>query len=112
MTNNTFIKSLLILQTLGLFIYTCYAFQTEGISLFSVLFTNLKSLGWSGQFNVDLLCYSTLSGIWIMWRNKFAGSAILIGVLAMSSGMLIFAPYLLWLIGKEKGDLKRVIVGE
>lgn len=112
MTSNNFIKTLLIVQTIGLFTYTCFAFQTEGVNLFSVLFTNLKSLGWSGQFNIDLLCYSTLSGIWIMWRNKFTTSSIVIGILAMSSGMLIFAPYLLWLIINEKGNLKRTFVGE
>jgi len=69
-------------------------------------------LTWSGQFNLDFLCYLALSGLWIMWRNKFSGKSILVGTVAMILGIVFFAPYLLWLMNKEKGDLKRVLVGD
>ena len=112
MSNKNFFKALLVIQTLGLLAYTFIAFQTEGASLFSVALNNVKSLNWSGQFNLDFLCYLTISGIWIMWRNKFRGISILVGTVAMILGIVFFAPYLLWLMNNEKGDLKRVLVGD
>lgn len=110
-TNNLF-KTLLVVQTIGLLSYTFIAFQTEGATLFSVFLTNIKSLTWTGQFNLDFLSYLTLSGLWIMWRNKFSMKSILIGLLAMILGIVFFAPYLLWLLYKEKGEFKHVLIGE
>ncbi len=112
MTNNNVFKTLLVVQTLGLLAYTFIAFQTEGANLFNVFLANIKSMTWAGQFNLDFLCYLTLSGLWIMWRNKFSGKSILIGIVAMILGIVFFAPYLLWAFYKEKGDFKRVLVGE
>jgi hypothetical protein len=112
LSNNNLFKTLLVIQSLGLLAYTFIAFQTEGATLFSVALNNLKSLTWSGQFNLDFLCYLTISGIWIMWRNKFSRISILVGTCAMILGIVFFAPYFLWLMNKENGDLKRVIVGD
>jgi hypothetical protein len=53
-----------------------------------------------------------LSGIWIVWRNKFAPVSILVAVVAMIIGIMAFAPYLLYLLITEKGDLKKVLLGE
>lgn len=111
MNRSHFFQALLIAQTIGLLTYTLFAFKTEGANLFRVFSNNVFLLNWSGQFNLDFLCYLTLSGIWIMWRNKFKTTSILLGVLAMVIGIVLFAPYLLWLINKENGDLKRVIIG-
>jgi hypothetical protein len=112
MSNRNVFKALLVMQTLTLLAYTIVAFQTEGASLFSVALNNINSLTWSGQFNLDFLCYLTISGIWIMWRNNFSGISIMVGTVAMILGIVFFAPYLLWLMNKEKGDLKRVLVGD
>ncbi len=112
MSKNSFFKTLLVVQTMGVLAYTFIAFQKEGATLFSVFLANIKSLTWTGQFNLDFFCYLTLSGLWIMWRNKFTGKSILIGTFAMILGIVFFGPYLLWLIFKENGDLKRVLVGD
>lgn len=112
MAHNNVFKTLLVVQTIGLLSYTFIAFQTEGASLLSVFLTNIKSFTWTGQFNLDFLCYLTLSGLWIMWRNKFSGKSILIGIVAMILGIIFFAPYLLWLMYSEKEDFKRVLIGE
>lgn len=111
MSNNNFFKALLVLQTIGLCIYTLFAYQAEGANLIGVAISNIKSLSWSGQFNLDFSCYLTLSGIWIMWRNKFTGKSIFIGTIAMILGIIFFAPYLLWLLFKENGNLKLVLIG-
>lgn len=112
MGNNGLFKTLLIVQTIGLLIYTFYAFQSEGADLFGVFAKNVLSLNWSGQFNLDFLCYLTLSGFWIMWRNKFKTNSIFLGLVAMVLGIVMFAPYLIWLTTKENGNIKRVLVGD
>lgn len=111
MKNQTVLKSLLVLQTLSVLIYTFIAFQTQGPDLVSIALANISSLTWNGQFNLDFFCYLTLSGLWIMWRSEFNRNAILIGLAAMILGMIFFAPYLFWLITRENGDLKRVLTG-
>jgi hypothetical protein len=112
MSRNNLFKTLLIVQTIGLLAYTFVAFQNEGADLISVFINNAKALTWSGQFNLDFLSYLTLSGLWIMWRNKFNFKSILLGTVAMVLGIIFFAQYLLWLTNKEKGDLKRVFIGD
>jgi hypothetical protein len=107
-----FLRSLLLAQTMTVLIYTFFAFQTEGANLFQIFVANILALNWSGQFNLDFSCYLTLSGIWIMWRNKFTINAILIGITAMILGIIFFAPYLLYLLMKENGSLKRTLIGE
>lgn len=105
-------KALLVIQTVGLLAYTYIAFQAEGANFFNIALNNVKSMNWSGQFNLDFFCYLNLSGLWIMWRNKFSGISILTGTVAMILGIVFFAPYLLWLMFKENGEIKRVLVGE
>ena len=105
------LKILLATQTIGLAAYTYFTAQAQGIDLLAVFLDNLSSLTWSGQFNLDFLCYLILSGLWIMWRNAFSSQSILIGIIATLLGIVFFAPYLIWLITKEKGDLKRVFIG-
>jgi hypothetical protein len=112
MSRNNLFKTLLIIQTIGLLVYTFVAFNNEGADLFGVFINNVKAFTWSGQFNLDFLSYLTLSGLWIMWRNNFTYNAILFGIIAMVLGIVVFAPYLLWLTNKENGDLTRVFIGD
>jgi hypothetical protein len=112
MSKNNLFKTLLIVQTIGLLTYTFLVFQKEGADLFSVFINNVLSLNWSGQFNLDFLCYLILSGFWVMWRNKFGTNSIILGLVAMVLGIVIFAPYLLWLTIKENGNIKRVLIGD
>lgn len=112
MSRDNLFKMLLIVQVIGLGIYTFIAYSANGADLFSVFIHNITSLNWSGQFNLDFLCYLVLSGLWIMWRRMFNINSVLIGTCAMILGILFFAPYLIWLMNKEKGDLKRVLIGD
>jgi len=109
---NAFLKALLLIQTVALVVYTVYAVKNEGWALFQVITDNIYALGWNGQFNLDFSCYLTLSGLWIMWRNQFSFPSILIAVNAMIIGIIVFAPYLLYLLFSEKGDLKKVLIGK
>jgi hypothetical protein len=112
MKNINLFKGILILQTLALVTYTIIAFSNEGPNLFTIFLANVHALGWSGQFNLDFSCYLLLSGLWIMWRNKFTTNSIIFGIIATILGIIVFAPYLLWLSYKVDGDLKRMLIGD
>jgi hypothetical protein len=71
----------------------------------------VTSMTWMGQFALDFQCYLILSALWIAWRNKFSVKSIMIAILAMILGIIVFAPYLLYLLSKEKGDFKGVLIG-
>lgn len=107
-----FFTGLLIIQTLGLIVYTIIAIQHDGMNFLDRAQEFVSSLTWMGQFALDFSCYLLLSGLWIMWRNKFSGSSIAVAVVAMILGIIVFAPYLLYLLFIEKGDIQRVLVGE
>lgn len=111
MRNNIALKLLLLLQTLIVLAYTLVVINVSGLNLFKEFFSDIMNQGWSGQFNLDFSSYLILSGLWIMWRNKFAYKSIFAGIAAMILGIVFFAPYLLYLITKEKGDLCKVLTG-
>lgn len=110
MQKSIFLKGLLLLQAFVVLVYTFMAFKSGGANLFTVFLDNIYALNWSGQFNLDFLCYLLLSGLWIMWRNQFSTSSIMIGISAMILGIIFFAPYVFWLLYKEKGNLRQVLV--
>lgn len=111
MQQNAF-KFLLVGMALLVLAYTGVTMQKEGTDLFPVFFANIKAMGWNGQFNLDFACYLLLSGLWIMWRNRFSGTSILIGLIASILGIVFFAPYLLWCLYQSKGDLKLMLIGK
>jgi uncharacterized membrane protein YozB (DUF420 family) len=106
------LKLILLVQFLVVSAYTAWAFYNEGPNLFGVFMHNLQSLNWNGQFNLDFSCYLILSGCWIAWRGNYAPSAIAIGLTASILGIVFFAPYLLYLLQKENGNLMKVFVGK
>ena len=106
------LKSLLIIQTIVLIAYTIYVTKIEGWTLFQKIIDNVTTFSWSGQFNLDFSCYLILSGLWIMWRQKFSLYSIAFAVMAMIIGIIAFAPYILYLLRKENGNLKKVLLGE
>lgn len=112
MDKKLLLRILLISQTVALLIYTFFAFQNEGANLFQVFISNITSLTWNGQFNLDFSCYLALSGLWIMWRNKFNLRYVLFGLAAMILGIILFAPYVLYLLSTENGDIKKTLIGE
>lgn len=110
--SQTPLKLLLGLQTLIVGIYTVYVGLHEGMNFPQVTISNLLSLQWIGQFTLDFICYLLLSGLWIMWRNRYSTQSIIIGGLAMILGIIVFAPYFIYVLGKEQGDLGKVLLGD
>jgi hypothetical protein len=109
--HQTFLMGLLIVQTLGLLIYTIIAIQNDGVNFLARAQEFVASMTWMGQFALDFQCYLMLSALWIAWRNKFSAKSVVMSILAMILGIIVFAPYLIYLLSKEKGDLKGVLIG-
>lgn len=109
---NNLLKLFLILQTIIVSVYTVIAFKNEGADLFSIFLSNIQSLTWNGQFNLDFSAYLMLSGLWIVWRNNYNPFSIFFGIIASIVGIIVFAPYLLYLLWVEKGNLKKVLIGD
>ena len=105
-----FLKGLLIIHTLGLLIYTVIAIQNDGANFLAKAQEFATSMTWMGQFALDFQCYLILSALWIAWRDKFSVNSIVIAIVAMILGFILLAPYLLYLLSKEKGDLKRALI--
>lgn len=112
MKNSILLVLVLIAQSALVIVYTCVATVNEGVNFINIFLTNILSLTWNGQFNLDFSCYLLLSGLWIMWRSNFSYRSIFIGIIAMIFGMMFFAPYLVYLISKEKGSVKHVLIGD
>ena len=109
--SHKFLKLILIIQTVGLIIYTIIAIQNDGANFLARAQEFVTSLTWMGQFALDFQCYLILSALWIAWRNMFSVNSIMLAIAAMILGIIVFAPYLLYLLSKENGDLKVVLTG-
>ncbi len=109
--NSTLLPVLLVVQTLSIIIYTLIAFNNEGFTLFQIFFSNILSLTWNGQFNLDFSFYLLLSGIWVVWRNNFSPLSYVLALITFVMGIVIFAPYLVYLYITENGNITRIIVG-
>ena len=103
---------LLVIQTVGLLFYTYVAMSNDGLNFLLRATEFVTSMTWMGQFSLDFQCYLILSTLWIIWRNNYSLKSIMVGVLAMVLGIIVFAPYLIFLIQKERGDLIKVLVGD
>lgn len=110
--NQYALKSLLIIQTVGLLIYTGIAISNDGLNFLERAQEFAFSLKWMGQFALDFQCYLILSALWIIWRNKFTVKSVIFAVIAMVLGIIVFAPYLIYLIQKENGDIIRTLIGD
>lgn len=94
-----------------LFIYTVAVILRDGVGLFPVFFGDLMSVTWRGQFNLDFACYLVLSALWLAWRSGFSPGGTLIALIAGVFGMTAFAPVVLVLISRARGDVRRLLLG-
>lgn len=111
MQGRTTLIALLAGMALAIFIYTFRAMTNDPQDFVTVFLNDIRALNWNGQFNLDFACYLLLSGLWIMWRNKYNLVSILASIAAMVLGFVFFGPYLIYLIVKSNGDMKRVLLG-
>ena len=105
-------KVLMVALTLILAIYTGMVIKKEGINFIVVWIENIINLSWNGQFHVDFMCYLLLSGVWIMWRDRFSFWSMALACCAMVIGFIFLAPYVLYVVAKENGNFKKVLTGD
>jgi len=101
---------------LGLFIivvaaYTAVTIGHHGWNLFPFFFGELAAMTWSGQFNLDFMCFLALSGLWLAWRHHFSPGGLALGVLGFFGGIMVLAPYLLIASFQCWGDVKVLFLG-
>lgn len=106
-----FLRVLSVVLFACMAIYTAIVISSHGANLLPVFFENLFAMGWSGQFNLDFMCYLFLSALWIAWRHNFSANGILLGMVASVMGMLFFAVYLFHAASEAKGDMKVLLLG-
>ncbi|MEM9261735.1 MAG: hypothetical protein AAGA62_18990 [Bacteroidota bacterium] len=108
----TWFRVLLLLFFIGIIGYTAKTIANDGWDLIAVYLSNLRAFNWSGQFTFDFTTYLLLSAIWVAWRNHFSLNGLLLGLAAYVLGILFFAPYLLLLSVKTKGDVATLLLGD
>lgn len=105
------LRLLLVLMVASVVVYTYFTMQVDGWNFFQATWEHLVSMQWKGQFTLDFLYFLLLTGLWIMWRNKYSSTAVFFGLMAMMWGLLFIGPYLIHLITNAKGDLRTVLLG-
>lgn len=94
-----------------LLVYTAIVIADHGWNLLPVFFGDIAKIGWPGQFNLDFLGMLTLSTLWTGWRNRWSAGGCVLALLAFGFGAPFLCAYLLVLTAREKGDMRRVLVG-
>lgn len=107
----TLFRILLSILIVTIYATTLVTMSLNGADFLTAYFSALVSGTWQGQFNLDFGMYLVLSALWIMWRGGFGASVVMIGLAAGLLGMLVFAPYVLWISYKERGDVQQIFLG-
>jgi hypothetical protein len=101
----------LILAWTMLIAFTAFVVGRDGLGLLPVFFGAIRDGHWPGQFNADFLSMLALSALWTGWRGGWTGAAWMLAIAAFLFGGGFLMAYLLILLHREKGDMKRVLVG-
>lgn len=102
---------LLIALWLVLATYTGVVIARHGLDLLPIFFGDMAKLAWPGQFNLDFLCFLTLSALWTAWRSGFSAGGLALALIAFFGGAGFLLPYLLWLTISTRGDMRHVLLG-
>ena len=101
----------LILAWTALVAFTAFVIGRDGMNLLPVFFGDMAKGHWPGQFNADFLSMLALSALWTGWRNGWSAAGWVLAVLAFFLGGGFLMAYLLVLLHRTKGDMRRVLLG-
>ena len=104
-------RGLLVLLWVVLVAVTAVVIANHGMNLIPIFFGDIAKMGWPGQFNLDFLCFLTLSALWTAWRGGFAPVSLALAVVAFFGGAGFLLPYQLILTLQTKGDMATVLLG-
>ena len=92
--------------------YTAIVISLHGMNLVPIFLGDITRLAWPGQFNLDFSCLLVLSALWTAWRNGFSTLGIMLSPVALFGGAGFLLLYLFILAVRERGDLRRVLLGQ
>ena len=104
-------RILITLILLGLIGYALILIIDGRFDFITPFLSTIPALTWQGHINLDFLSYLAVAGVWIAWRSGFTPAGIALGVLSMLSGMLFFAPYLLYQISRSNNNPRKLLLG-
>jgi hypothetical protein len=108
----TALRLYLVLAWTLLVTFTAYVIGREGLAgLGPTFFGDIAAARWPGQFNADFLSMLALAALWAGWRNGWTVSGWVLALLAFNLGGTFLMAYLLILLHLEKGDMRRVLLG-
>lgn len=107
----TTFRLVLITMTALIILFTITAIADGGLDLFKPFLGPIFAMNWQGQFHIDFASYLVLSGIWMAWRSGFSRGGVILGICAPPLGILFFAPYLMYLLARCNGDLRKFLLG-
>ena len=107
----TQLRILITVLLLGLIGYALILVLDGRFDFITPFLSTIPALTWQGHINLDFLSYLVLVGVWIAWRSGFTPTGNFLGVLSVLSGMLFFAPYLLYLISRSNNDPRKLLLG-
>ena len=90
--------------------YTSVTIANHGMNLLPVVFGDMATMAWPGQFNLDFMFMLTLSGLWVAWRHQFTPGGLALGLLAFFGGAMFLSTYLLILTSRDR-DVRRLLLG-
>jgi len=104
---------LALIAALGVItVYTAIVIANHGLNLFPAFFGDMAAMGWAGQFNLDFMFMLALSALWTAWRNGFSAGGLGLAVVAFFGGTPFLTIYLLYLLARTGGDMRRVLLGD
>ncbi len=101
----------LVVMFLAISGYTAVVAAEHGLGLIPVFFGDMAAMGWPGQFNLDFMCFLSLSALWLAWRHHFTPAGLLLGVLGFFGGALFLSVYLLVVSFQEGVDFRVMLLG-
>ncbi len=90
------LNAMLIVFTIVIFAVSIAAAARYGYNWPATFLSDLVSLDWRSQFNVDLLLHLILFGAWVSWREGFTPRGHFFGVMCVLWGGMFTFPYLFW----------------
>jgi hypothetical protein len=101
----------LVLSTIIIYLFTVIAIKGYGFNWPAIAISDLVSLNWRSQFDIDFLIHLLLLATWVVWREGATARAYLYGFLSVVLGGMFSFPYILYISIKAKGDVKTMLLG-
>lgn len=105
------LKTTLVVFTIIIFTLTIIATVDVGFIWPVVAVSDFVQLNWRSQFNGDLLMHLLLLAAWAYWREGGGMRGGIISFFCVIWGGMFSFPYFLYLIAKNQGDMRGVLLG-